>query len=109
MAKQPTGTVLSGKTGNLVFYEMEGKGYVRRKTSLDAKRFKSDKAFANSRASADRFKTGNMIAGEVYRALPAPQRQYAFFCQLKSEAIGLLKSGMTALLVKSHLEKSASL
>ena len=45
-----------------------------------------------------------MIAGEVYRALPAPQRQYAFFCQLKSEAIGLLKSGMTALLVKSHLK-----
>lgn len=105
MAKQISNNIITGNIDNLVFYRMEGKGYVRSKSSLTSKQFKTKACYANSRKSANRFKTANIIAGEVYRNLPEDKRQYALFCILKTNAIRLLKSGTTEQEVKTHLEK----
>lgn len=104
MAKQLSDTIITGTYGNLVFYEMEGTGYVRRKSSLSRRQFKTKACFANSRNSAARFKMANRIAGEVYRSLPADIRQYNLFCVLKTAAIRLLKDGTPEQVVKTYLE-----
>jgi hypothetical protein len=93
MARQVGDTIITKTTDSLVFYKMDGKGYVRMKSSLTRKRFKTSKRFANSRKSAERFAKGNRIASEVYNTIPATERKYAMFLQLKSAAIALLKAG----------------
>ena len=95
MAKQVSHTIVSGAIDNLVFYAMEGRGYVRRKSSLTGKDFKTKACFKGSRQSAARFAVGNRIAGAVYRALPVQSKNYHLFCIIKSKAIALLKDGLT--------------
>jgi hypothetical protein len=106
MAKQMNDTIFTGKAGNLVFYKMDDKGYVRRKSSLTGKQFKTQSRFINSRKSAERFGLGNRIAGEVYRSLPADERHYALFCRLKASAIQLLKEGKPTEAVKIYLAQT---
>jgi hypothetical protein len=93
MAKQVGDTIITKTIDNLVFYKMDDKGYVRRKSSLTRKQFKTSKRFANSRKSAERFAKGNRIASDVYKTIPASERSYSMFVQLKSSAIALLKAG----------------
>jgi hypothetical protein len=108
MAKQTGNTIITRTIDDLVFYKMNGKGYVRMKSSLTGKQFRTQKRFANSRKSATRFKTANIMAGEVYRNMPADKRKYAFFCLLKTTAIRLLKIDTPEQEVKAHLEKLSS-
>ena len=103
MARQAGDTIITKTIDNLVFYKMDGKGYVRMKSSLTRKRFKTSKRFANSRKSAERFAKGNKIASEVYRTIPATERKYPMFLQLKSSAIALLKAGTADNEVKTKL------
>jgi hypothetical protein len=95
MAKLAGHIKITGTKGNLTFYEMDGKYYVRMKSSLTGKQFRTKKCFAGSRQSAARFAKGNQIASITYRNLPKRMRIYDLFCVLKSAAIGLLKDGMT--------------
>ena len=108
MAKQIGDTIITKTTDNLVFYKMDGKGYVRTKSSLTGKRFKTSKRFANSRKSAERFAKGNKIASEVYNTIPATERRYPMFVQLKSSAIALLKAGAADTEVKTKLRELIS-
>jgi hypothetical protein len=103
MARQAGDTIITKTTDDLVFYKMDGKGYVRRKSSLTGKRFKTSDRFANSRKSAERFAKGNKIASEVYNTIPATERKYPVFVQLKSSAIALLKAGTPGHEVKTKL------
>ena len=103
MAKQLSDTIITGTFDNLVFYKMYGKGYVRSKSSLTGKQFKTQARFARSRISSERFATGNKIAGQVYRSLPASAKHYTQFTRLKSAAIALLKSGLAEPEVQSQL------
>ena len=105
MAKQAGHIKIKGTQGNLTFYEMDGKYYVRMKSSLTGKMFRTKKCFAASRQSAARFAKGNQIASTIYRGLPKWMRVYDLFCALKSAAIGLLKEGMGEAEVKAALEK----
>jgi hypothetical protein len=105
MAKQTGDTIFTGRMGNLVFYKMYGKGYVRMKSSITRKQFKTKACFAGSRKSAERFALGNRLAGEIYRNLPANERSYKLFCELKSNAIQLLKEGKTTDAVKAYLKQ----
>jgi len=105
MAKQISDTIITGSFGNIVFYKMYGNGYVRTKSSLTGKQFKTEACFANSRKSAERFKLANHIAGEVYRRLACDRRKYTLFCIMKTTAIRLLKSGLPEAEVKARLEK----
>ena len=103
MAKQISDTIITGKIDNLVFYKMDGKGYVRAKSSLTRKKFKTNSRFANSRKSNERFAKGNRIASEVYNSISASERKYSMFTQLQSAAIALLKSGEPDSEVKANL------
>ncbi len=105
MAKQVGNIKIIGTIDNLTFYEMDGEFYVRMKSSLTGKQFKTKKCFERSRRSAARFGTGNKIAGEVYRSLPDKKRVYALFCSLKSIAIALLKQGLDEADAKITLEE----
>ena len=109
MPKQISDTIITGTFDNLVFYKMDDKGYVRSKSSLTGKQFKTGKRFANSRKSAERFSLGNRIASQVYTSIPLHQRDYAMFCHLKSKAISLLKEGQSAESVKASLEQLLTL
>ncbi len=103
MARQISDTIITGTYDNLVFYKMEGKGYMRMKSSLTGKQFKTKACFANSRKSSGRFAKGNKIASEMYNSIPAAERQYSLFTRLKSKAIGLLKAGLAENEVKTQL------
>jgi len=103
MARQAGDTIITKTIDDLVFYKMDGKGYVRRKSSLTRKKFKTSHRFANSRKNAERFAKGNRIASEVYHTIPATERQYLMFLRLKSSAIALLKAGTAESEVKRKL------
>ena len=108
MPKQISETIITGNIDDLVFYKMDGKGYLRRKSSLTKKQFKTQQRFANSRKSAERFSVANKVASEVYKALPDDMRNYALFCQLKTNAIRLLKKGDAIDTVKASLQQISS-
>jgi hypothetical protein len=93
MALQVSDTIITGTFDNLVFYKMDGKGYVRMKSSLNRKQFKTQRRFANSRKSASCFGKGNILASDVHNIIPAPERKHSMFIQLRSAAIAFLKAG----------------
>ncbi len=41
MARQTSDIIITGTYDNLVFYRMEGKGYIRMKSSLTGKQFRT--------------------------------------------------------------------
>ena len=91
MAKQAGDIRITGTLDDLTFYKMDGKYYVRLKSSLTRKRFMKDKAFERSRKSAERFALGNQLASKLYRMIEKEKQVYKLFCFLKRKAILLLK------------------
>jgi hypothetical protein len=75
----------------LCFYKMEGEYYVRRKSCLTGKMFRTRKCFEGSRRSAARLARGSQLAALVYARF---EKQADMYKQLKSRAIGLLKKEM---------------
>ena len=95
MAKQVGDIILVGTIDDITFYEMDGKGYARKKTSLTGKRVKKDPRFKRTMESANRFGKGNQLASKVYRSLPRPRQVYALFKELKRIAILGIKEDMS--------------
>lgn len=93
MAKQAGEIFIEGSFDDLCFYKMDGKYYVRRRSSLGSKRFWKHKAFDGSRKSCKRFADGNKLASKLYRIVEAEKRVYKLFCFLKKKAVLLLKEG----------------
>ena len=94
MAKQVGDIKVTGTIDDICFYRMEGKYYVRMKSSLTGKRFWRDKAFEGSGRSCARFASGNRLASQVYRSLEKEKRSYPLFCSLKTQAIELIRKGL---------------
>ncbi len=82
-----------GTIGGLTFYKMEGKQIVRRKTSLDKKRIKTDPAFENSRKCSAVFGVASTIAKEAYWALPKEKRKHGIIGKLTGKANNMLHAG----------------
>lgn len=93
MAKQAGEFFIEGSFDDLCFYKMDGKYYVRMKSSLSSKKFWKHKAFEGSRRSCERFAEGNRLASKLYRMIEEEKRVYSLFCFLKKKAILLLKEG----------------
>jgi hypothetical protein len=89
----------------LTFYKLDGKDLVRKKSSLDKKRVKSDPAFANSRKSSKVFGKAAAIAREVYRALPKEKRKHGLIGKLTGIANRLLHEGKSEFEVKELLKE----
>lgn len=81
---------------NLQFYKMDGKYYVRKKSSLTGKRVRTDKAFTLTMVHAGILATASPIAKAVYNQIPKETRQHSYFRSLVRTAIRLVKEGKTA-------------
>ena len=96
---------LKGTMQEYTFYQMDGKDIVRKKTSLDKKRVKTDPAFANSRKSSTVFGKAAAIAREVYQALPIEKRKHGLIGKLTGIANKLLHEGKSEFEVKELLKE----
>ena len=86
---------LSKTLGNITFYQMNGKWYARRKSSLTGKRVKKDPRFHKTRVQAGFFARGSKIAASVYRDLQEGQRELSHYRALVAAATKLLRAGRT--------------
>ena len=103
MAKNSSLIKISGTLGDLTFYRMDGKDIVRRKTSLNKKRVKSDPAFKNSRKSSAVFGAASSLAKETYWALPKEKRKHGLIGKLTGVANTLLHAGKDEVEVREAL------
>lgn len=94
MAKQAGVILLTGTIGNITFYEMDGQYYARMKSSLRGNRVKTDPAFALTMVYAERLALSSRTAAQLYRSLPAAQRQVTLYRKMTSTAMQLLKAGI---------------
>ena len=93
MARQIGDIIIVGTIDDITFYQMDGKGYARHKSSLTGKRVKRDPRFKRTMQSAHRFGKGNQLASKVYRSLPREAQVYVLFKELKRIAILAIKEG----------------
>jgi hypothetical protein len=94
MARQVGDIRVQGEIDGISYYEMGGRHYARRKSSLTGKRFHKEAAFEGSRRSSSRFGKGNELAGLVYRGIAPGLRCRRFYGKLMKMAVGLLKEGL---------------
>ena len=97
--------IITGTIDDITFYQMEGKGYARRKSSLTGKKVKRDPLFTRTMESAHRLGRGSQLASKVYRSLPREEQVYALFKELKSIAIRAIKEGKNDAEVMPLLKK----
>ena len=109
MARQIGDIILVGTIDDITFYEMEGKGYARSKSSLTGQRVKRDPRFQRTMQSAHRLGRGSQLASKVYRSLPREEQVYALFKELRRIAVLALKEGKgekgIMMLLQQHLVK----
>jgi hypothetical protein len=91
MAKQAGDIIIVGTIDDITFYQMDGQGYARRKSSLKGTRVKKDPRFKRTMKSADRMARSSQLASQVYRSIPREEQVYALFTELKSVAIYAFK------------------
>src|ERR687883_256253 len=90
MAKQAGPFPLERTIGDLTFYKYAGQYYVRRKSSLTAKRIKKDPAYALFRHHSDLFALASSIAKPLYWMLPKAKRQHRVYGALTGKIKQLL-------------------
>jgi hypothetical protein len=93
MAKQAGDIKITGTIEGLCFYRMEGRYYVRRKSTLTGRRFQRDAAFAGSRRSAGLLASASSLASRLYRRLPKERKARAVFQRLTGDVKLLLATG----------------
>lgn len=105
MAKQTGPIMITGTLGDYCYYRLGNQYYVRRKGAVTAKKFKTDKAFKNSRKCSKLFGQGSRLASEVYRDLKTEERKHSLFRQLQKRAWDGLKEGKKGETVLLELKK----
>jgi len=103
MAKQVGILKITGTVCGLTFYKLDGQYYVRQKTSLNRKRVMRDRRFARSRECMSRFGQASQIAGQVYRKLPAREKQPGLFGRMTGRANRMLFAGASPEMVLQEL------
>lgn len=104
MARQSGNKFITGTIDNLCFYKMEGKFYVRIKSSLTGKRVKKDPAFKTTMHFAGLLASAAKIASAVYRNLPTDQKVKGLYKKMTGEAMQLLKQGKKYEVAEALLE-----
>jgi hypothetical protein len=72
---------------------MEGKYYVRKKSSLTGKRVMKDKKFRLTMLYAGILAQASKIASSVYRQIPKEERKHPYFRTLREMAQRLIRKG----------------
>ncbi len=78
---------------NLTFYMMEGRNFVRKKSSLTRRKVLYSPQFKNTRHNASIMAKASKIGSPVYNALPAYWRQGWMYRSFTGEAYTMLKAG----------------
>jgi hypothetical protein len=92
MARQIAGLCfLQGTFDDLTFYKMEGRYYVRVKSSLTGKRVKTSPEFKWTMIYARLLARASKIGAHIYKALPPGWRQFWMYRSFTGEAFTLLK------------------
>lgn len=96
MGKQLHGRLFRGTINNINYYVANGVGYVRRKSSLTAKRVLKDDKFEKTRQYSRDLGLASKIASPIYKALPLDIRGRWLFRAIAGEAASMLYKGKTA-------------
>jgi hypothetical protein len=95
MARQTGTIVFEGTIGNLTGYQMNGRHYLKMKSSVSRKRILREDRFVNTRRNANWFGQAQKIAKQIYHELPPDQRdQYRTWYPLRNKAQLLLRKGL---------------
>jgi hypothetical protein len=105
MQKMDSRGNILGTFGNICFYEMDGKSYVRKKSSLTRKRVLKTKEFEKTRTYAGKMAIAARIGSVIYKALPGDIKNRWFYRAITGEAASLLYTGKEEQEVKDLLWK----
>ncbi|HZI00279.1 MAG TPA: hypothetical protein VEX63_03985 [Flavisolibacter sp.] len=95
MARQAGLIKITGTIGDITFYKLEEEYYLRKKTSLNRKRFLKDPAFASSRIRSAQFGIASKLASRFYRSLPKEKKGHGIIGKLSGIANTCLQQGYT--------------
>jgi hypothetical protein len=94
---------ICGTRGDLTYYLWEGKNFVRKKSSLTARKVKTSPRFERTRYYAGLMAQASQIGSSLYQLLPVRWRQSWMYRTFTGEAVKLLKVGKTREEVKEIL------
>lgn len=103
MALQAGPIFIVGTIGDLTYYKMNGRYYVRLKSTLSGKKIKTSPRFKLTRMYGVFFGKASKIASGVYRSLPREWRQHWMYRDFTGEAMQLLKKGKQEEEIKAML------
>ena len=109
MARQTGPIKFIGTYNGVLYYRMQGDYFVRKASSLTARRFYKDKAFENSRKSSYNFGLASSIARQLYQMMDERKRKVAQYRMLVKAAITLFKQGAEQDMVRAVLMECAGL
>jgi hypothetical protein len=89
--------------GNLTFYLMEGRNFVRKKSSLTRRKVKYAPCFENTRYNAGLMGQASKIGSFLYKSLPDYWRQSWMYRSFTGEAFTMLKKGKKEKEIKQFL------
>ncbi|KAA2242682.1 hypothetical protein F0L74_09135 [Chitinophaga agrisoli] len=104
MGKQKGPVFIEGTFDGRTYYKLDGKYYVRKKSSLSARRVKRTPAFRRTMEYAGWMAQASVIGSAIYWKLPAKQRKRARYQALTGEAMRLLRDGVDEATVRAKLE-----
>ena len=93
MAEYVAPFIIERTIRNLTFYRMEGKKYVRKKSSLTRRKVLYAPCFKNTRHFAGLMGQASKIGSLLYNALPVYWRQSWMYRSFTGEAFRMLKKG----------------
>jgi hypothetical protein len=104
MATQ-TGTVLfEGTIGNVTGYRMNGKHYLKTKSSLSRRQILKKDCFSNTRRNAKWFGEAQSIAKQIYHELPPDKRdQFKVWYPLRNKAQVMVRKELPREEIIRHL------
>jgi hypothetical protein len=105
MAKQVGPLFFTGTIDGIIFYELNGKYYIRSKGSYkSAKHMRRNPKYKRTMENADRFGMASKLAQEVYyRHVPKPLRKRGVFGQLTGKVRDWLQEGKSREEAKEQL------
>jgi hypothetical protein len=103
MAEVSAPFIVNRTIRNLTFYVMEGRNFVRKKSSLTRRKVLHSPRFARTRHYASLMGEASRIGSWLYKALPAFWRQSWMYRSFTGEAFTMLKKGMEERQIKELL------
>ena len=95
MATQKGPIMFEGTIGNMTGYEMNGKHFLKMKSSVSRRRILQSDRFSNTRRNANWFAAAQKIAAEVYRVMPLNERgQHLVWYPMRNRAQELVRRGL---------------